>query len=133
MKRKFLWALAAVSIVSLSLIAGASAHGSDQWWTTDHAEAVILNSDWAFAQDVTDATCTGWGATLVASSGDTAGENSYKRFICKAYAQEDNSGYCLPGECSNGGQTQGICTYTIKIQSISANDFLVAGVKSRCG
>src|SRR5205085_642345 len=52
---------ALVVLVALASAVPAAASSSEQWWTTDHAEGVLMDSDWSFDHDVQDATCAGWG------------------------------------------------------------------------
>src|SRR2546427_10440033 len=110
MKSMPTWAGAAIAAIALLVASPASAHGSDQWWTTDRAEALLLDADFSFEHDISDASCLGWGSFKLA----TDGTRTYRRFACTAYAQVDQQ-LCLPGECATDTITT-VCKYRIKLQ-----------------
>ncbi len=126
MKTQFLLVGAAISATALLMVAPASARGDDKWWTSDHAESVLLDSDFAFDRDVQDATCAGWGAYKIGSDGT----KTFTRFACSAYA-EFAQPTCLPGECANGTVTT-TCQYKVKFRTIGADTFLLASTRSNC-
>lgn len=113
----------------IASVAAVSASGSvpEAWWTTDHAEAALLNSDWAFTNNVDDATCNGWGAARLDTSTTSS---SFHRFVCSAYAQLDEQ-TCLPGECASDSFVQ-LCIYRLRIQATGRDTFILASVRSSC-
>lgn len=120
--------LAAVTFVlALSLAGIASATPAQDWWTSDHAEAVILDSDWGFQAGVDDASCVGWGAARIDG---TTGESTFHRFVCSAYAEEQEV-TCLPGECSSSSVDL-MCTYKLRIQTSGLDAFFIVAVRSDC-
>ena len=119
--------LVLVVLTALAVAVPASASSSETWWSADHAEGVLMDSDWSFDHDVQDATCSGWGSFKIT----TDGTKTYRRFVCTAYAEVTQT-WCLPGECSNGTVTA-TCRYAVKFRTTGADAFLLAGVRSNCG
>lgn len=113
--------------LALTFAAAASATPPQAWWTTDHAEAVILDSDWAFGAGVDDANCVGWGAARIDT---TSGQSAFHRFVCSAYAQVQEA-TCLPGECSTTSIDL-MCTYRLRIQASGPDTFFIVAVRSDC-
>lgn len=86
-----------------------------------------MDSDWAFTHGVADTSCAGWGVARIDSM---SGQSTFRRFVCTAYAEQDEV-TCLPGECDS--TTVGLtCTYKLRIQTTGAESFLIVGVRSTC-
>jgi hypothetical protein len=115
-----------VVFVGLVLAAPATAGRNESWWNPDHAEAVLLDSDWAFDQDVMDASCKGWGGYKPGSDS----ERTFNRFVCTAYAEREST-WCLPGECTVGFATS-TCAIRVKLRATGAESFLLSGTRSSC-
>ena len=106
-------------------VPAATASTPQSWWTEDFATSVVLDSDWAFVNDVLDADCTGWGGYRTNADGDEL----FNRFECTVY-QDDTSSYCLPGECSGPSL---IDTYVIRIRAIGLKTFVILGRRGVAG
>jgi hypothetical protein len=126
MKSTLLWVGAAIAAIALLVASPASARGEDKWWTTDRAEALLLDSDFVFNNDIVDATCNGWGTAKLAADGT----RSYRRFVCSAISEVESQ-WCLPGECDTQTITT-TCNYKLKLQTINDSDFILSGVRSTC-